>query len=278
MGYDTLVNGTYLNNGLKAIADGIRQGSGVSGELTFPDGMAEAAANKSSGMPEIFEQLVGLSSGFYGVTSLPNTLSLDLNFIKSGKCALHQTFRGCTSLKEVTLIIPDGAKLTLGLCFYGCSNLQTVTLQGSFVHATKEIYGGASEALGAFANCYKLETVNSSTPFGVRYISNQTNYYNPFYNCTALKEVRFERQVADTDWVFNWSPVLSDATLISVANALFLGSYTLTLHATAAARCTEIKGREDYDGDGEHFTADENGDITLETYITSNKGWSLANA
>ena len=277
MGYDTLVNGAYLNNGLKAIADGIRQGSGVSGKLTFPDGMAEAAANKSSGMPEIFEQLVGLSSGFNGVTSLPNTLVLDLSFIKSGKCVLHQTFRGCTSLKELTLIVPDGAELSLGLCFFNCFALKKVTLSGDFVHATKETYGGASEALGAFAGCSKLEEISSNKQLGIRYISNQTLYYNPFYNCAALKEVRFERQIADNDWVFKWSPNLSDATLISVADALSLGSYTLTLHATAAARCAEIKGREDYDGDGECFTAAEDGDITLEDYIINAKGWSIVN-
>lgn len=274
MGYDTLVNGTYLNNGLKAIADGIRQGSGVSGKLTFPDGMAEAAAQKSSGVPEIFEQLVGLSSGFNGVTSLPDTLTLDLSFIKSGKCVLHQTFRGCTSLKDVTLIIPDGSKLALGLCFYSCFNLKTVTLQGSFVHAQNEIIPGAVVALGAFEGCSKLEEISSSKPLGIMYISNQTQYYNPFHNCAALKEVRFERQVADNDWVFKWSPNLSDATLISVANALILGNYTLTLHATAAARCAEIKGRTDYDGEGECFTAADDGDITLEDYITG-EGWSI---
>lgn len=274
MGYDTLVNGTYLNNGLKAIADGIRQGGGVSGELTFPDGMAAAAANKSSGMPEIFEKLVGLSSGFYGVTSLPDTLALDLSFIKSGKCNLHQTFRGCTSLKDVTLIIPDSSELVLGLCFYSCFNLKTVTLQGSFVHAQSEIIPGAAVALGDFAYCKKLETVNSSKPFGVEYITNQAFHYNPFFECVALKEVRFERQVASKDWVFKWSPVLSDATLISVANALIFGSNTLTLHATAAARCAEIKGRTEYDGNGEYFTAAEDGDITLEDYITS-EGWSI---
>ena len=271
MGYDTLVDGTYLNNGLKAIADGIRQGSGVSGELTFPDGMAEAAAQKSSGMPEIFERLVSLGSGFYGVTSLPDTLTLDLSFIKSGKCDLYQTLRNCTSLKNVTLIIPDGAELSLGLCFYSCSNLQTVTLQGSFVHATTEIFPGASVALGTFANCQKLETVNSSKPFGVKYISNQPHYYNPFSNCAALKEVRFERQIADADWVFKWSPVLSDATLISVANALTVGSYTLTLHATAAARCAEIVGTV---SDGV-FTADSGGTTTLTEFITTTKGWSI---
>lgn len=273
MGYDTLVNGTYLNNGLKAIADGIRQGSGVSGKLTFPDGMAEAAAQKSSGMPEIFERLVGLSDGFNGLTSLPDTLTLDLSFIKSGKCVLRQTFRGCTNLKNVTLIIPDGAELALGLCFYLCSNLQTVTLQGSFVHAQNEIFPGASVALGAFANCYKLETVNSSKPLGVNYISNQLYYYNPFSGCAALKEVRFERQIAATDWVFKWSPNLSDATLVSAANALTVGSYTLTLHATAAARCAEIVGTV---SDGV-FTADSGGTTTLTEFITTTKGWSLAN-
>lgn len=275
MGYDTLVNGTYLNNGLKAIADSIRQGSGVSGELTFPAGMAEAAAQKSSGMPEIFERLVSLSNGFNGVTSLPDTLTLDLSFIKSGKCVLYQTFRGCTSLKELTLTIPDGAELSLGLCFYNCVNFKKITLQGDFVHAIKEGYGGASEALGAYAYCSKLEEISSSKPLGIKYVSNQTQYYNPFYNCAALKEVRFERQIADNDWVFKWSPSLSDATLITLANALYLGSYTLTLHATAAARCAEITGREDVDVDGECFTAADDGDITLEDYITNVKGWSI---
>lgn len=273
MAYDLVVDSSYLNNGLKAIADGIRQGSGVSGELTFPDGMAEAAAQKSSGVPEIFEMLVGLSNGFNGVTSLPDTLTLDLSFIKSGKCNLYQTFRSCTSLKNVTLTIPDGAELSLGLCFYLCSNLQTVTLQGQFVHAQNEIIPGASESLGAFAYCRKLETVNSSTPFGVKYISNSSNYYNPFFESVALEEVRFERQVAVTDWVFKWSPVLSDATLISVANALTVGSYTLTLHATAAARCAEITGTV---SDGV-FTADSGGTTTLTEFITTTKGWSLAN-
>ena len=129
-------------------------------------------------------------------------------------------------------------------------------------------------ALGDFAYCSKLETVNSSTPFGVKYISNASSYYNPFSGCVALKEVRFERQIAYNDWVFKWSLNLSDATLISVANALEFGNYTLTLHATAAARCAAIKGRTEYDGDGEHFTAADDGDITLEDYITS-EGWSI---
>ena len=271
MAYDLVVDSSYLNNGLKAIADGIRQGSGVSGELTFPDGMAEAAAQKSSGMPEIFEMLVSLSNGFYGVTSLPDTFALDLSFIKSGKCVLYQTFRGCTSLKNVTLTIPDGAELSLGLCFYDCFALKKITLSGNFVHATKTAYAGASEALGAFAGCSKLEEISSSKPLGIRYISNQTVYYNPFYNCAALKEVRFERQFAATDWVFKWSPNLSDATLISVANALTVGSYTLTLHATAAARCAEITGTV---SDGV-FTADSGGTTTLTEFITTTKGWSI---
>ena len=202
---------------------------------------------------------------------MPDTLALDLSFIKSGKCVLYQTFRGCTSLKEVTLIIPDGAELTLGLCFYDCSALKKVTLRGDFVQATTNPFPNAYVTLGAFAYCYKLETVNSSKPFGVKYISNQAGYYNPFYNCTALKEVRFERQVAATDWVFKWSPVLSDATLISVANALIFESKTLTLHATAAARCAEITGTV---SDGV-FTADSGGTTTLTEFITTTKGWSI---
>ena len=146
-----------------------------------------------------------------------------------------------------------------------------MTLQGSFVHAQKEIIPTASVALGVFTYCKKLETVNSSKPFGVKYISNASSYYNPFCECVALKEVRFERQVASNDWVFKWSPVLSDATLISVANALTVGGYTLTLHATAAARCAEITGTV---SDGV-FTADSGGTTTLTEFITTTKGWSI---
>lgn len=275
MGYDTLVNGTYLNNGLKAIADGIRQGSGVSGELTFPAGMAEAAAQKSSGMPEIFKRLKSLGGGFYSDKTLPETLELDLSFMSSNTCGLYRTFDSCTSLKDVTLIISDGAVLSLGLCFFGCVNLQKITLQGNFVHATASPYPGAAEALGAFANCSKLEEISSSKPLGSKYISNQTHYYNPFSDCTVLKEVRFERLAAANDWVMRWSSALSDETLISIANALVSGSMTLTLHATAAARCTEITGREGVGDEGECFVADADGYITLEDYITSVKGWSI---
>lgn len=275
MGYDTLVDGDYLNNGLKAIADGIRQGSGVSGELTFPDGMAEAAAQKRSGVPEIFKRLKSLGGGFYSDKTLPETLELDLSFMSSNTCGLYRTFDSCTSLKDVTLIISDGAALSLGLCFYNCFNLQKITLQGNFSHATTAPYPGAAEALGAFANCSKLEEINSSRPFGVKYISNQTHYYNPFYGCSALKEVRFERTVTNDNWVMGWSSALSDETLISIANALVSGSMTLTLHATAAARCTEITGREGVGDEGECFVADADGYLTLEDYITTVKGWSI---
>lgn len=271
MAYDAVVDRDYLNNGLKAIADGIRQGSGVSGELTFPDGMAEAAAQKSSGMPEIFKRLKSLGGGFYSDKTLPETLELDLSFMSSNTCGLYRTFDSCTSLKDVTLIISDGAALSLGLCFYNCFNLQKITLQGNFAHATTPPYPGAAEALGAFANCSKLEEISSSKPLGIKYTSNEPHYYNPFSNCTVLKEARFERAIATTDWVFKWSPALSDATLVSVANALTAGSHTLTLHATAAARCGEILGTV---SDGT-FTVSSGGTTTLEDFITTTKGWSI---
>lgn len=270
-----LVDKTLLDDGLKEVADAIRQGSGISGELSFPTGMAEAA--QKSGMPEIFGRLISLTHGFLGDSTLPETLNLDLSFMSAAKCVLYQTFRSCTSLKNVVLTIPDGAKLTLGLCFYGCTELKKVRLQGAFIHASADSVSGASVALGAFAMCSKLEEIVSDVPFGAKYISNQAQYYNSFFDCKALKEVRFERAIATTDWIFKWSAVLSDETLISVANALVLGTYTLTLHPTAYARCAEIKGREDADVEGEVFIADENGDITLEDYITGTKGWSLAN-
>lgn len=280
MGFDTLVDATELESNLTTVADSIRAKTGQSETLAFPDGMV-SAINSIQTTPSNLQQLSSLANGF-ATASMPENFTLDVSFSNSSTFSFYQTFRQCSGLKQVIIIPPNKSKIAVGLSFFDVGNTLTkITFQGNFTFAKtiSSVYGQV--ALGAFANSTGLEEIVSSTPLGATFMSNADSYYNPLFNCSALKEVRFERGAAsDGDWVFKWSPNLSDETLISMGNALNLtGSSTvLTLHPTAYARCAQIKGREDTDVEGECFIADENGDITLETYITENKGWSLANA
>ena len=157
--------------------------------------------------------------------------------------------------------------------FNGVTTIEKVVFKGEF-DFTQNPGGGILGGLGAFTMCSNLKTIESTATFGGKeFLRKEMTAYNPFYSCAKLVDVRFTPNSAQQDWVFKWSPNLSDATLVSAANALTVGSYTLTLHATAAARCAEIVGTV---SDGV-FTASSSGTTTLVDFITTTKGWSLAN-
>lgn len=82
-------------------------------------------------------------------------------------------------------------------------------------------------------------------------------------------------------WNLSASPLLTDASLCQIANAL-CATYTstLTLHATPKARCQTLMGTvssvTDDTGTYNFFTADANGTVSLADFITTTKGWTLA--
>lgn len=74
----------------------------------------------------------------------------------------------------------------------------------------------------------------------------------------------------------------TNETLVSLANALMAAptsSLTLTLSATAKAKLAGIMGdvSQVTDGDTSYdlFTANEAGSTSLESFITTTKGWTL---
>ena len=72
------------------------------------------------------------------------------------------------------------------------------------------------------------------------------------------------------------SSKLTTDSLISIANGLVAGNYTLTLHATSKTNCDTIMGYVDNTKGYDVFVADESGTVTLSEFITVTKGWSLA--
>ena len=128
--------------------------------------------------------------------------------------------------------------------FYGNSNLE-------------EIYGEPFDTLGI---------VNS-------------NSMPSFALCPNLKKIFFKENTIKFNISFINSPLLEDNTIISIANGLneSVTSQTLTLHATSKAKCSTIMVMVDSTTyDYKVFVPSESGTISLEEFITIDKGWSLA--
>lgn len=269
-----LVDKTLLDNGLKEVANAIRQSGGTTAKLSFPTGMA-AAVKGVKAAPWWVNKMANAPYLFYGVT-LPERCEFDFSFLPVSEDAqvdMSRLFRGIKSTKEITVIFPSSKKICIGYIFYGATTIEKIVFKGEF-DFTQNPSGGILGGLAAFSLCPNLKTIESTATFGGKeFLRKEATAYNPFYNCMKLVDVRFTPNSAQQDWVFKWSPALSGETLVSAANALTVGSYTLTLHATAAARCAEIVGTV---SDGV-FTADSGGTTTLTEFITTTKGWSLAN-
>lgn len=89
-----------------------------------------------------------------------------------------------------------------------------------------------------------------------------------------IREIRFTPNTAKVNWQMNNCENVSDATLVSMANALdgTASGNTLKIHATPKATCQTLMGTVT---DG-LFTIDASGTVTLADFITQTKGWTLA--
>lgn len=269
-----LVDKTLLDNGLKEIADAIRQSGGTTAKLSFPTGMVTAVSGIKAA-PWWIDKMVNVPYLFQRVT-LPEKCEFDFSFLpvsEDTQVNMTNLFSLAKGVKEITVTFPSSKLLCIGYIFNGVTTVEKVVFKGDF-DVAQNPGGGILGGLGAFAMCSNLKTIESTATFGGnQLLRKEATAYNPFYNCAKLVDVRFTPNSAQQDWVFKWSPALSGETLVSAANALTVGSYTLTLHATAAARCAEITGTV---SDGA-FTASSSGTTTLVDFITTTKGWSLAN-
>lgn len=271
-----LVDKTLLDNGLKEVANAIRQSGGTTAKLSFPAGMA-AAVKGVKVAPWWVDKMVNAPYLFQDVT-LPEKCEFDFSFLpvsEDTQVNMVKLFSAAKGVKEITVTFPSSKKICIGQIFNGVTTVEKVVFKGDF-DVAQNPYGGILGGLGAFAMCSNLKTIESTATFGGNeFLRKEATAYNIFYNCTKLVDVRFTPNSAQQDWVFKWSPNLSDATLVSAANALTVGSHTLTLHATAVTNCKLITGTVN---DGVFTAAIYGvGTHTLEDFITTVKGWSLAN-
>lgn len=116
-----------------------------------------------------------------------------------------------------------------------------------------------------------LETVK----YGPWDLSETTSLSSSFTGLYNLKNITCDGMIyPKLSFGYNDSAFLTDTSLINIANALpvVTASTTLTLHATPKARLSTIMGTV---AEGV-FTADESGTVSLQDFITTTKGWTVA--
>lgn len=152
MGYDTLVDGDYLNEKLTTIANAIRFKGARDGEIEFKDFAARIHALPED---ELDHLLRGVLINYENdkVTQLPQKIFEGqdrLTYVRLPKVTTvgQRAFYGCTNLASITM-----AEVTSigGTAFYGCEKLSRYTAE-----ATIESGIGA----GAFRKCSKLVRVD----------------------------------------------------------------------------------------------------------------------
>ena len=121
---------------------------------------------------------------------------------------------------------------------------------------------------------YLCESSNVETVIGEIDCTNVNNS-RMFRGATNIKDITLKPNTwKTTEGIIFSSNVLTDASLVTIANALSTASagQTLTHASTAKARCSTLMGNND----NGTFVADENGVMTLADFITNIKGWTLA--
>jgi len=135
---------------------------------------------------------------------------------------------------------------------------------------------------GAFENNYGTKTI-----LGELDCSAATNMSNAFscyagYDAggDALRNITFKQNTIPVSTSFKGQKVLTNASLISIANGLneSVTGKSIELQAIPKATIQTLMGTVALDETSTYhvFTADESGTVTLQDFITSTKGWTIA--
>lgn len=99
------------------------------------------------------------------------------------------------------------------------------------------------------------------------------NYHNTFVQTINLKNITFKPNTIKNNLSLYDSQLLTNTSLISIANGLdsTVTEKTVTLHPTIQNTCSTLMGSNN----NGIFVADENSNLSLNTFITNIKGWQI---
>lgn len=170
-------------------------------------------------------------------------------------------FGYCAGLTSVDITWPSPNTIELFEdAINGNDDLEQITFHGTI--------SNAQYLSGMFYSNPNLATIDGD-PLD---LSSAVTVTEMFDSCPALEDVRFVASSIPIGISFSYSPLLSTASLMSIANGLDENAtaQTLTLHATSQTACGTITV------DVSAGVATVGTTKTLAAFITSDKGWTIA--
>lgn len=241
-----------------SVADTIRTKGETQAELTFPNGFKSAINAISTGIPASLLDDNGTRTSFQSLFSGCKNLTEAPMLDTKNATIFSQMFGYCSNL--VTVPNYDYSRgMSTVLMFDGCTSLVIID---------KIELGGvqsSGQSRGMFRNCVNLTTINS-IDFSPIVFTGQ----DEFKNCPKLTNITFKGTIGN-NFSFSDSPLLTTASLISIANAL-TRHYTLKLHPTSKTNCDNILG---YNNDGKFELSGSGTQMSLTDFILNVKGWSI---
>lgn len=219
---------------LVSVADAIRSKGGTTEELEFPQGFVSAVNAIESGgggaedyykniIQEALYKYEG-SSNYHRISVFAGTSIEDVSMFDFSKVKVFSYAFWGSNIKELELDLSNASGDLSYLCS-DCLNLTKVILKNmsSAYTAGTRMFGGSST----------LETVETLDFSGFKTFGSNANY-QPFYNCTSLKEIGIVENCIKSSISFVWSADLSDNSIEIILKALapVETQQILTVHQT----------------------------------------------
>lgn len=264
MAIDKSVDSTKLDACLNAEADAIRAKTGDSADIAFDyandKGFADAIAAIPSGS-SILEittpQIINLAKAVFP----ENFTELNLNVTAIFANSLANML-GYSQFAKINLNMAGTYNGSVSGVFRESANLEEV-------HITNAQFTYGADYI--FYNCSKLRTVTGLNCTS----SGNAAWSNAFTSCSALENIEFIQNSIYNSIRLSYSPLLTIASLVSIANGLHTyssGTWTLQLASQSKTKLSTILGTVN---DGV-FAESAGGTVTLQNFVTNTKGWTIA--
>lgn len=184
-------------------------------------------------------------------------LPSDMTIYAPNATVLRDVFTSATGVQTATITF--GTATISRAVAYNCTSLESITLNGNLASATDcaFMFSGATALVSILGTPLNFTSANA--------------FSDIFKSCGALVTVTITASTIKKAVSFAWSPLLSIASLLSIANGLNAGTpATLTMHATSKTNMDAINV-DNVDG-----TAVLGTTMSLTTFITTIKGWTIA--
>lgn len=213
--------------------------------------------------------IYGNYDGSTGSGAFEDCISLENIVIPNSVTEMNaSTFRGCTSLKSITLskallhigshcfqncesltsiVIPNNVSSLGAHMFSGCKNLQSAVLGKGITSMGNELFKGCSAleevtiekgcgliAAMTFQNCTSLTAI--SIPGSVEYLG-----YSSFKGCTSLKTVKIDKGLTTLYGNYNGSTGSGTFEDCTALEEVVLPSSLTTINASVFRNCKSLK-------------------------------------